>query len=88
MKPRILPPLLLLLLIPVGRSTAQQSLDPKQAALAAHFKSLTQAELLLPKARSGDAEAQYWVGRMDEEGRLVPKDFRQNAARFLENPSK
>jgi len=43
MKPRILPPLLLLLLIPVGRSTAQQSLDPKQAALAAyaHFKSLT-----------------------------------------------
>jgi hypothetical protein len=88
MKPRILPPLLLLLLIPIGRSTAQQSLDPKQAALAAHFKSLTRAELLLPKAWSGDAEAQYWVGRMDEEGRLVPKDFRQNAPRFLENPSK
>jgi hypothetical protein len=69
---------------------AQRILDLKQAALAAyaHFKSLTQAELLLPGVRSGDAEAQYWVASKYEEGWLVPKDFRQNAARFLENPSK
>ena len=89
MKPRILPPLLLLLLIPVGRSTAQQNPDPKQAALAAyaHFKSLTQAELeeLLSKARSGDAEAQYWVGSMYEQGRLVPKDLEQAKQWFLKS---
>jgi uncharacterized protein len=80
MRPRILPQLLLLLLISVGRSTAQQSPDPKQAALAAHahFKSLTQTELeeLLSKARSGDAEAQYWVSIMYGEG-LVPRDLEQ-----------
>lgn len=88
MKPRILPPLLLLLLIPVGRSTAQQSPDPKRVALAAyaHFKSLTQAELeeLLSRARSGDAEAQYWVGIMYGEG-LVPKDLEQAKQWFLKS---
>lgn len=47
MNPRIRPPLLLLLLIPVGSSTAQQSFDSEQAELAvwARLKSMTPSDL-------------------------------------------
>jgi len=86
MKPRILPPLLLLLLIPVGRSAAQQSFDSKQAELTvwARLKTMTPSDLqaLMAKAQGGDAEAQCWVGRVYGEGRLVPKDA-EEAARWF-----
>jgi TPR repeat protein len=75
MKPRILLPLVLLLLFSDGRSIAQQTVDPKQADLAAyaHFKDLTPTELneLLSKAQSGEAEAQFWVGIMYIEGKKL-----------------
>jgi TPR repeat protein len=80
MKAGILVPLLSLFLIPVGRSLAQQSPDPKKANIIAyaHFKSLTSVELdeLLSKAQSGEAEAQYWMGILYAEG-TVPKNLEQ-----------
>jgi TPR repeat protein len=89
MKPRILLPLLLLLLIPVGQSTAQQSLDSKQAELTVWFrlKTMTPSDLqaLMAKAQGGDAEAQCWVGRVYGEGRLVPKDAEEAARWFLKS---
>ncbi len=88
MKPRILLPLLLLLLFPDARSIAQQTVDPKQAALAAyaHFKALTPAELneLLSKAQSGDAEAQFWVGSIYAEG-TKPKNLEEGARWLLKS---
>jgi TPR repeat protein len=89
MKPRILLfSFLPLLLIPSGRSCAQQSPDPKQADLAAyaHFKALTPAELnqLLSKAQSGNAEAQFWVGNIYAEGR-VPKNLEEGARWLLKS---
>lgn len=66
MNPRVLLPLLVLLLVAVAHSSAQQTPDPKQAELDAyaHFKALKQVQLkeLFSKANSGDAEAQYWRG--------------------------
>jgi uncharacterized protein len=88
MKPRILLPLLLLLLFPNSRSIPQQTVDPKQADLTAyaHFKALTPAELneLLPKAQSGDAEAQFWVGSIYAEG-TKPKNLEEGARWLLKS---
>jgi TPR repeat protein len=88
MKSCILFLLPLLFLIPVARSLAQQSPDPKQANLIAyaHFKALTPAELnqLLSKAQSGDAEAQYWVGILYSEGR-VPKSLEEGGRWLLKS---
>jgi TPR repeat protein len=88
MKPRILFSLLLLLLLSIGRSTAGQTVDRKQAALAAyaHFKALTPAELneLLSKAQSGDAEAQFWVGNFYAEG-TNPKNLEEGARWLLKS---
>lgn len=89
MKPRILPPLTLLLLIPVGRSDAQQSLDSKQAEVTVwtRLKIMTSADVqtVMAKARGGDAEAQCWVGYVYAEGRLVPKDAEEAAHWFLKS---
>src|SRR5258707_970600 len=89
MKPCILPPLLLLLLIPGGRSAAQQSFDSKQAELTvwARLKAMTPSDVqvLMAKAKGGDAEAQCLVGRVYDEGRLVPKDAGEAARWFLKS---
>src|SRR6267142_3821335 len=89
MRPRILPPLLLLLLIPIGRSTAQQSFDSKQAELVvwARMKTMTPSDFqtLMAKAQGGDAEAQCWAGRVYGEGRLVQKDAKEAAHWFLKS---
>jgi len=89
MKPRILLSLLLLLLILVGRSAAQQSFDSKQAELTvwARLKTMTPSDLqtLIAKAQGGDAEAQCWVGLVYGEGRLVPKDAEEAARWFLKS---
>src|SRR5215467_14083444 len=88
MKPCILLLILSLLLIPLARSSAQQSPDPKQANLVAyaHFKALTPAELndLLSQAQSGDAEAQYWVGTIYTEGK-VPKNLEEGTRWLLKS---
>jgi uncharacterized protein len=80
--------LLSLFLIPIGRSLAQQSPDPKQAEFIAyaHFKSLTPAEQnqLLSKAQSGDAEAQYWMGVLNAEG-TVAKNLEQGRRWLLKS---
>jgi len=87
MKPRILLPLLLLF-IPVGRSTAQQSFDSKQAewTVWARLKTMTPSELrtLMEKAQGGDAEAQCWVGRAYS-SLLVPGDAEEAARWFLKS---
>jgi TPR repeat protein len=89
MKSRILLPLLLLLLIPVGRSTAQQSFDSKQSELTlwARLKSMTSSDLqtLMAKAQGGDSEAQCWVGYVYGEGRLMRKDAEEAARWFLKS---
>ncbi len=85
MKPRILLPVFLALLFASRACFAQQTNDPKQANLvvSAHYMTLTSEDLnsLLSKARSGDAEAQFWLGNIYSDGRLVPKDS-QEAARW------
>jgi TPR repeat protein len=88
MNPRILVPLVLLLFFSDGRSTGQQTVDPKQASLAAyaHFKALTPTELneLISKAKSGDAEAQFWVGTFYSEG-TKPKNLEEGARWLLKS---
>ena len=88
MKPRILLPLFLLLLMPVGRSTAQQSFDSKQAewTVWVRLKTMPPSELrtLMEKAQGGDAEAQCWVGRAYS-GLLVPGDAEEAARWFLKS---
>jgi uncharacterized protein len=88
MKPRTVFSLLLILLVSSGRSAAKQTVDPKQAALAAyaHFKALTPAELneLWSKAQSGDAEAQFWVGNFYAEG-TNPQNLEEGARWLLKS---
>jgi len=87
MKPRILLPMILPVLFASRGSFAQQTNDPKQVSLVAyaHFMTLTGEELndLLSKARSGDAEAQFWLGNIYSEGRLAPKDSEEAARWWL-----
>jgi uncharacterized protein len=89
MKDRVLLLLLLCSLISVVRCTAQETPDPKQAEVAVwvRLKTMTQADFraLMAKAQEGDAEAQCWVGRVYEEGRLVPKDEEAAARWFLKS---
>jgi TPR repeat protein len=89
MKPRILPLLLLFLLITVSRSPAQQTPDPKQAELTvwARLETMTQTDLqtILARAQAGDAEAEYLLGRVNEDGRLVQKNEEEAARWFLKS---
>jgi len=88
MKPHIFLSLLLFLITGV-RSVAQQTSDPKQAELlaSARLKTMTQVEFkeLAAKARTGDAEAQFWIGRAYDDGRLVPKDSGEAMQWFLKS---
>lgn len=65
MKPHMLLPLLLVVIIPEGRSYGQQNPDPKQAQLAtaARLETMTDADFMaiMAKAETGDAEAQYLI---------------------------
>lgn len=87
MKTRVLP--LLLLLIASGRSSAQETPDPKQPELAvwARLKTMSSADFqsLMAKGQAGDAEAQCWVGLVYDAGRLVPKDEEAAARWFLKS---
>jgi TPR repeat protein len=93
LKPRLLFPLLVLLLIPTVRSSAQENsesnnLDSKQAELmvSARLKTMTPSDFqaLIVKAQAGDAEAQCWLGRAYD-GRLLPKDDEQAAGWLLKS---
>lgn len=68
-------PTFLVLLSLVGVLSAGTNPDPRLST-GAHLAVLTQSDFhtLLSNAESGDREAQYWVGLVYGEGRLVPKD--------------
>jgi uncharacterized protein len=68
-------PISVIVFLLVGAVPAQENPDPRLAA-SAHLAALTQGDFrtLLSQAESGDREAQYWVGQVWQEGRLVPKD--------------
>jgi TPR repeat protein len=89
MKLRILLPFLLFSLLIVSGLRAQQALDPTNARLAtiAHLAALTQTDLklLLSEGQLGNAEAQYWLGGVYNDGRLVPRDTEKSASWFLKS---
>ena len=73
--PRALP-IFLVIFILVGVLPAQQNADSRLATIA-HLAALKESDVndLLSQAQSGDREAQYWVGQVYEEGRLIPKSY-------------
>jgi hypothetical protein len=77
----------LLLAIPASSSWAQQSADGKKLAEYIELKKLTPSDLqeLLPKAYSGDAKAQFLLGQVYAEDRLVAKDLAESAKWFLKS---
>ncbi len=81
----------LLLPLPIAFATAfaQSGPDPQQAILVehAHLQSLTNADVnkLLSEAQSGNAEAQYWVGRSYQQGHILAKDSDQASKWFLKS---
>ena len=69
--------------------SAGHSPDPTQARLAtsARLAALTRSDFdtLSSHAESGDREAQYWLGLIYDEGRIVPKDAEQAEGWFLKS---
>jgi hypothetical protein len=63
--------------------------DPTNARLetSAYIAALTQSDfaVLMSHAESGDREAQYWLGCIYQEGRIVPKDAEQSERWFLKS---
>jgi uncharacterized protein len=78
MNQRTLVPSLLFILLVSPFLTAQQTPDTANNRLATilHLPALTSHdwEALFAEADSGNAEAQYWLGRIYDAGRLLPKD--------------
>lgn len=73
-------PISVVFLLLVGAVLAQDRLPAstqERLATAAHVEAMTLADFtrVMPKAQSGDREAQYAVAFIYLEGRLVPKDF-------------
>ena len=66
--------------------------DPTQARLAvvAHLAAMTQRDFtaLSSEAEAGDREAQFWLGSIYEQGRLVPKNPEQAEIWFLKSAEK
>jgi TPR repeat protein len=89
MRPHFLIPVFSLSLLLVSGLSAQQSPDPTTARLQtiAHLAALTQSDFntLSSQARSGDAEAQYWLGSVYEQGRLVAKDSEKASSWFMKS---
>jgi hypothetical protein len=69
-------PISIVVFLSVGVLPAQQNADSRLATIA-HLAALTESDLndLLSQAQSDDREAQYWVGQVYEEGRLIPKSY-------------
>jgi uncharacterized protein len=68
-------PMFVVLFLLVSALPAQMNPDPRLAT-GAHLAALTPLDFhaLLSQAESGDREAQYWVGQVYGEGRLVQRD--------------
>jgi uncharacterized protein len=78
MNHRSLVPSLLFILLVASLLTAEQRPDSSNNRLATilHLPTLTPNDWreLFSEAESGSAEAQYWLGRIYDAGRLLPKD--------------
>jgi uncharacterized protein len=90
MRLRVKLPAILLLLFTVSHLTAGP--DPTRARLAnmARLTTFTQRDFitLSSKAESGDRETQFWVGSIYEQGKLVPKDYKQAEIWLLKSAEK
>ena len=68
---------------------ARHSPDPTKARLltSAHVAALTQRDfaLLSSRAESGNREAQYWLGCIYKDGRIVQKDAEKSERWFLKS---
>jgi uncharacterized protein len=86
MRLRVALPVILLLLLTASSLAARHSPDPTQARLAsvARLAALTQRDFsaLSSQAELGGREAQFWLGCIYEQGRIVEKDADQ-AKRWL-----
>jgi uncharacterized protein len=78
MNQRALVPSILFVLLVLSSLTAPQAPDSSNNRLATilHLPALTADDwqALFSEADSGNAEAQYWLGRIYDAGRLLPKD--------------
>jgi len=76
-------------LLVATRLPAGHSPDPTRARLetSARVAALTQSDfsVLSSHAESGDREAQYWLGLIYDEGRIVPKDAEHAERWFLKS---
>lgn len=80
---RTLFPSLLFILLASSILTAQQTPDStdKRLVTILHLPVLTSHDwqALFSEAESGNAEAQYWLGRIYGQGTLLPKDLQKSA---------
>jgi uncharacterized protein len=89
MRLRVALPVILPLLLTASSLAAARSPDPTRARLAsvARLAALTQRDFnaLSSEAESGDREAQFWLGSIYLQGRLVQKDYEQAEGWFLKS---
>ena len=86
MNHRTLAPTFLFILFVGSLLTAQQTPDStnKRLATILHLPVLTSDDwrVLFSEAESGNVAAQYWLGRIYDAGRLLPKDGEKSARWF------
>jgi tetratricopeptide (TPR) repeat protein len=83
----LVPSLLLILLVPfLPARQAPDSTDSRLATIL-HLPVLTSHDwqVLFSEADSGNAEAQYWLGRIYDAGRLLPKDAEKSVHWYKES---
>jgi uncharacterized protein len=89
MRLRVALPVILLLLLTASGLAARHSPDPTRARLAtvARLAALTQRDFnaLSSQAESGGREAQFWLGCIYEQGRIVEKDADQAESWFVKS---
>jgi tetratricopeptide (TPR) repeat protein len=92
MRLRVTLPAIVVLLFTVSLLAAGRSPDPTRARLVvvARLATFTERDFnaLSSKAESGDREAQFWVGSIYEQGRLVPRDQETAKSWFLKSANK
>jgi len=89
MRLRVSLPLIPLAFLSVATLFARHSVDPTRARLenVAHMAALTQNDFaaLSTRARSGNREAQYMLGTIYAQGRLVEKNYEQAESWFMKS---
>lgn len=81
----------LLILLVSSILTAQQTPDSNnRLATILHLPVLSHDDwqFLFSEAESGNAEAQYWLGRIYDQGRLLPKDAEKSARWYQKSAEK